>query len=231
MQCNDLNLPLGDDKDHVRVWLLMILIQSPNKVRCIDKPSDVYHDNVAQRKGYKNSCLNGIVPVLERCVDRKQNEQHEIKNPIKSMKKSLNNCNRNDNKCHWPLLKHHKSIFLNVFHVDRFKKFLLSRTQLPNVREDLSMEEIFIAVERIIGRLECLMVEPMNAHPVVDWPLKKTKIVIDRRKWQLEIAVNDMRGVKVQVSRVFIFLFRESFSFSPVLPLFEKSSSRIGGIR
>lgn len=82
----DLNSPLGDNKDHVRVWLLMILIQSPNKVRCIDKPSDVNHDNVAQGKGDENRCLNGIVPVLERRVNWKQNEQHEVENPKKSIK-------------------------------------------------------------------------------------------------------------------------------------------------
>lgn len=135
-------------------------------------------------------------------------------------------------KCPWPFLEHHKSVFLNVFHVDRFKKFFLSRAQLPNMSEDLSMQEILVAIERIIGCLERLMVEPMNAHPIVDWPLKKTKNChwseeVTTRNWLLMICATS----KFKFREFPFGLFVKVFSFSPALPLFEKSSARIEGKR
>lgn len=136
------------------------------------KPSDVNDDNIAQWESNKDCSLDRVIPVLKRSIDRKQHEQNEVKNPIKSKeRRSLSRC-QTWWVMIWPLLEHDDSIFLNVLHVHRIQQLLLAWTQLPNMWENLSVEEIFVAIERIIWFLEFLMVKPVNLNPVVNWPLK-----------------------------------------------------------
>lgn len=79
-----MNSPFCDDEHHVRVRLLVILVESPDEMRCADQPSDVDNDDVAQREGDEDCGLNGVVPILERRIDWQQNKQHEIENPVES---------------------------------------------------------------------------------------------------------------------------------------------------
>lgn len=79
-------------------------------MRRVDEPRDVDDDDVAERESNEKSCLNGVVPVLERGVDGKQYEYDEIENPVES------------------LLEHHDSVIFYVFHVDSFEKLFLART-------------------------------------------------------------------------------------------------------
>lgn len=56
-----------------------------------------------------------------------------------------------------PFLEHHNFVFLKVFHVDLFQQILLFLAETTNVCKHLCMQEIFIAVERVISCFECLM--------------------------------------------------------------------------
>lgn len=52
----------------------MVFVETPNEVRGVDQPRNVDHDDVAQGKCNENSRLHGVIPILERCVDWKQNK-------------------------------------------------------------------------------------------------------------------------------------------------------------
>lgn len=67
-----------------------------------------------------------------------------------------------------PFLEHDNAVFFNVPHFDAFEKLFLTRTQLPDVREHLCVQKIFVTIERIVDSLEGFMVETMNTNPVIN---------------------------------------------------------------
>lgn len=133
----------------------------------IDEPRNVDHDDVAQRESDEDCCLNRVVPVFEWRVDGKQHEEDKVEDPVESVEKKLGEYSLLKSRIK-PFLEHDNLIRFEVFHVDAFEKLLLARTQLSDMREDLSMQKVLVAVERIIGCLECLVMEPMDPREVVN---------------------------------------------------------------
>ncbi len=68
----------------------MVFIESPNEMGRINEPADVQYDKVAEGEGNKYCCLHGVVEVFEGSVDGEQNEEDQVKHPIKSARKMNN---------------------------------------------------------------------------------------------------------------------------------------------
>lgn len=68
------------------------------------------------------------------------------------------------------------------------------------MRKDLRVQEIFVTVERIIGRLERLVVKPVNTNEVVDWTLEVVEVKEVNKLFSIR---NEIHYVKVQPFKVF----------------------------
>lgn len=69
---------LRDDEDEIRVGLLHVFVEAPKQVRRVDHPRDIDDDNVAQREGHEKGGLDGVIPVLERSINRQQYKDDEV---------------------------------------------------------------------------------------------------------------------------------------------------------
>lgn len=84
------------------------------------------------------------------------------------------------------LLEHHHGIFLHVLHVYLVQHPLLFHAQFAELGNDLSLQEVFVAVVGIVGRLKNLVVESVTSHPLVNATLeRKDKVTILLREIDL----------------------------------------------
>lgn len=56
---------------------------------------------------------------------------------------------------------------------------LLLLAEAADVREHLSMEEVFVAVVRVVGGFECLVVQTVVLDPVVDGALERKSCTLN----------------------------------------------------
>lgn len=66
------------------------------------------------------------------------------------------------------LLEHDHLVLLNVRHVDLLQQLLLLHAQLAELGQHLGVQEVLVAVVRVVGGLECLVVQPVAANPFVN---------------------------------------------------------------
>lgn len=67
-----------------------------------------------------------------------------------------------------PLLEHDNGVKLQVLDVNMLEQLPLVGTQITDLRKYLGVKELFVAVVRIVGRFECLMMQSMQLDPIVN---------------------------------------------------------------
>lgn len=78
-------VPFGDNEDHIRIRLFVVLVQPPDEVRRVDQPRNIDDDDVAQGEGDEYGRLHGVIPILKRCIDWQQYKDDQVQNPVKSV--------------------------------------------------------------------------------------------------------------------------------------------------